>query len=92
MFKKQLEKYFFKQNDLMRLRILFRIMSSMCDDKQPPEVLYKKRVWHRCFPENFAKFLGTPFLQSTSGRLLLYDEDFRFFAKKESRSRCLAWS
>ena len=22
----------------------------------------KKRPWHRCFPVNFAKFLGTPFL------------------------------
>ena len=31
----------------------------------------KKRLWHRCFPENFAKFLRTPFLQNTSGRLLL---------------------
>ena len=31
----------------------------------------KKRLWHRCFPVNFAKFLRTPFLQNTSGRLLL---------------------
>ena len=45
--------------------------------KQPPEVLYKKKVflkisqrpvtllkkrlWHKCFPVNFAKFLRTPF-------------------------------
>ena len=27
----------------------------------------KKRIWHRCFPVNFAKFLRTPFLQNTSG-------------------------
>ena len=27
---------------------------------------------HRCFPVNFVKFLGTSFLQNTSGRLLLY--------------------
>ena len=33
--------------------------------------LLKKRLWHRCFPVNFAKFLRTPFLQNTSGRLLL---------------------
>ena len=26
---------------------------------------------HGCFPVNFAKFLRTPFLQNTSGRLLL---------------------
>ena len=32
----------------------------------------KKRLWHRCFPVNFAKFLRTPFLQNTSGRLLLF--------------------
>ena len=27
--------------------------------------------WHRCFPVNFTKFLGTTFLQSIFGRLLL---------------------
>ena len=32
----------------------------------------KKRLWHRCFPVNFVRFLRTPFLQNTSGRLLLY--------------------
>ena len=26
--------------------------------------LLKKRLWHRCFPVNFAKFLKTPFLQN----------------------------
>ena len=33
--------------------------------------LLKKRLWHRCFPVNFTKFLRTPFLRNTSGRLLL---------------------
>ena len=28
-----------------------------------PATLFKKRPQHRCFPVNFAKFLGTPFLQ-----------------------------
>ena len=32
--------------------------------------LLKKRLSHRCFPANFVKFLRTPFLQKTSGRLL----------------------
>ena len=32
--------------------------------------LSKKRLWHKCFTVNFAKFLRTPFLQNTSGRLL----------------------
>ena len=29
--------------------------------------LFKKRLWHRCFPVNFAKFLGAPFSQNSSG-------------------------
>ena len=28
----------------------------------PPATLLKKRLWHRCFPVNFVKFLRTPFL------------------------------
>ena len=39
------------------------------------KTLLKKRLWHKCFPANFVKFLRTPFLQNTSGRLLLYSED-----------------
>ena len=31
----------------------------------------KKESLYRCFPVNFAKFLRTPFLQNTSGQLLL---------------------
>ena len=31
-----------------------------------PATLLKKRLWHRYFPVNFAKFLGTPILQNTS--------------------------
>ena len=35
-----------------------------------PAILLKKRLWHRCFPVNFAKFLRRPFfneyLQTTS--------------------------
>ena len=33
--------------------------------------LLKKRLWHRCFPMNLAKFLTTPFFQNSSRRLLL---------------------
>ena len=36
-----------------------------------PVTLLKKRLWQRGFPENFVKYLKTPFLQNTSGRLLL---------------------
>ena len=37
-----------------------------------PATILKRRLWHRCFPVNFAKFLRTPFLHNTSGLLLLY--------------------
>ena len=37
----------------------------------------KKRLWHRCFPVIFAKFLRTPFLQNTSGRLLFTNDEFK---------------
>ena len=33
--------------------------------------LLKKRLQHRCFPMNLAKFLRTPFSQNAFGRLLL---------------------
>ena len=33
-----------------------------------------KRLWHRCYPVNFAKFLRISFLQNTSWRLLLEAE------------------
>ena len=62
-------------------------MTSLVNQKQPPEVFYKKRcskkfakftgkhscqsLWDRCFPVKFAKFLRTLFLQNTSKRLLL---------------------
>ena len=32
----------------------------------------KKRLWHRCFPVNFARFLRIPVVQNTSGRPLLW--------------------
>ena len=38
-----------------------------------PATLLKKKLWYRCFPTNFGKFLRAPFLQNTSGRLLLYN-------------------
>ena len=36
-----------------------------------PAFLLRKRLWHRSFPVNFAELLRIPFLQNTSGRLLL---------------------
>ena len=37
-----------------------------------PPTLFEKRLWHMCFPVNFAKLLKTPVLRNTSGRLLLH--------------------
>ena len=36
-----------------------------------PATLLKKRIWHRCFPVNFAKFLRTLILKNSCKRLLL---------------------
>ena len=36
-----------------------------------PTTLLKKRLWHRCFPVNFVKFLWTPFYLEHLWRLLL---------------------
>ena len=32
-----------------------------------PVILLKNRLWHRCFPVDFAKFLRTPYLQNATG-------------------------
>ena len=42
--------------------------------------LLKKRLWHRCFPANFAKFLGTLFFAEHLWWLLL-QRGFEFFYK-----------
>ena len=47
-----------------------------------PATLFKKRLWYRCFPVNFAKYLITPFSQNTSGRLLLLRGIFRTYSAK----------
>ena len=36
-----------------------------------PATLLKKRLWHRCFPVNYEKFLRTHFLQNTIGGCFL---------------------
>ena len=40
----------------------------------------KKRLWERCFPVNFAKFLKAPFLKNTPGRMLLKSIRSDYFA------------
>ena len=46
---------------------------------RPQATLLKKRLWHRCFPVNFAKILRTPFLLNTSGRRLLRGQITLFY-------------
>ena len=36
-----------------------------------PVTLLQKRLWRKCFPLNFVKFLRTSFLRKTSEQLLL---------------------
>ena len=38
---------------------------------RPAATLLKKRLWHRCFPVNFAKFIRAPFLTEHLWWLLL---------------------
>ena len=48
-----------------------------------PPTLLKIRLWHRCFPENLAKFLGTPFLTERLRWLLLsYVKEYPSMALK----------
>ena len=51
----------------------------------------KKRLWQRCFPVNFAKLLRTPFLQKTSGRLLLSLADYEKFQMWTSFGNQAMW-
>ena len=40
-------------------------VAQTCSVKKVSATLLKKRLWHRCFPVNFAKFLRTPFFYRT---------------------------
>ena len=41
-------------------------------EKGRPATLLKRRLWYRCFPVNFVKFLRTPFFREHLWWLLLY--------------------
>ena len=47
------------------------IVSFLIKLQAQPATLLKKRLWRRCFPVNFAKFLRTPFLTEHRRWLLL---------------------
>ena len=46
-----------------------------------PATLLKKRPWHRCFYVSFEKYLKTPFLKTTSGRLFLEFKSFKMIGR-----------
>ena len=56
-----------------------------------PTTLLKKEPWHWCFSVNFAKFLRKPFLQNTSGWLLLCSmvfSDWEFLPQRFKNISC----
>ena len=48
-----------------------RLCQSLSFQRLKPATLLKKRLWHRCFPVNFAKLLRAPFLSEQLRWLLL---------------------
>ena len=52
-----------------------------------PATLLKGRLWHRCFPMNFVKFLRTPFLQNNSGGCFYFLKWPSFFYFERSLSK-----
>ena len=52
-----------KSYDIVRRRI--NVKTTSC--------IYGKRLWHKGFPVNFAIFFRKPFLQNTSGRMLVQE-------------------
>ena len=54
------------------VRVSFLIKSQAIGLK-PPTII-KKRLWHECFPVNFAKFVRTTFLTEHPRWLLLYTQ------------------
>ena len=46
-----------------------------------PATLLKKRLWHRCFPVNFAKFLRTPLLTEHLRWLHFFELHMQFTCK-----------
>ena len=54
------------------------------------KLYWKKRLWHRGFPVNFARFFRTNFLRNTPGWLLLYFA-IMYSWQLSSNEKSLAW-
>ena len=51
----------------------------LCKKRPQPATFIKKRLWHRCFPVNFAKFLRTLFGRTSgNGCILQFSEQLSF--------------
>ena len=44
-----------------KLKIVGKVFTEFDGNFDEPTTLLKKRLWHRSFPVNFAKFLRAPF-------------------------------
>ena len=42
-------------------KVVVKKFAKFIGNQALPATLLQKRLWHRCFPVNFAKFLRTPF-------------------------------
>ena len=63
-----------QENTCARVSFLIKLQASQ------PATLLKKRLWHRCFPVNFAKFLRTTFFiehlwVTASGNIMSYNKN-----------------
>ena len=58
-----------------------------CSVKNYAGKFIKKRLWHRCFPVNFAKTLRTPFLQNTSDGCFCHQKNRKWFRPQKSLVR-----
>ena len=56
-----------------------------------PVTLLKKRLWHRCFPVSFAKFLKKSFLIEHLWLLVLQIKSKNVYVKWPSRKNYLAY-
>ena len=60
-----------------------------CEKGLGPATLLKKRLWHRCFPVNFLKFLRTPFLANPTKKKLMTKCPFTKKHNTRLQHRCI---
>ena len=94
-----LKKNFCEKNSVSQTLIFFffctylfyfftHIIFSALRSSLRPATLLKKRLWHRCFPVNFAKFLRTTFFIEHLCWLLPYSAQKMTFSVENFYSKC----